>query len=525
MAVEEDNAVSTEKVPMSPLPSRSLWLLCLGACLGALLACQGEDAVSDASGTWTSRAFAEGETPTPGWPTQGRLLHGSDLESVSFTNAEFAPKKPIYNLHLDKGELIGELDYERDGGSSLVQACTPPFIGAARDCGYTWQGVGRCTPGVAVHLGAGGCGLGTCSGDPVLRVCSGLQSCLHANALVTGDNGCSGSVCPDVAFTCPSTGTYTVYAGARVSNATTWSVGLVPSSGTFPARRIIQGTELIGARLQGYSLAEPQSPDMLLIIQDVVNASTLADLDRDPSGLTPWDGTGSTFLYRAQMTRGSTTVRCSAAGGGPYSDWMVPVSGVYNTRGQRDTSNPTRFTFGCQHDVISKCYRWGFKPWLGNDLDDVHASCTRMARADYCGEGKPQTENGTHVVFWDPRTPSSFPKPDASAFAPNELFEAGWSRFGAVCLSHARWKTLLSLPPGCNLVAPSLQPTGDARDECQPGEKEHGGMRCPTVCNTPEEALNYQNATLRLRLFNHSAIHGDTDGGTPLDGGGGGGAP
>src|SRR6218665_3534778 len=173
---------STGERPMPPLPSRLLFPLCLGACLGLFLACQGEAPIRETP-AWATRSFAtEG---TPGWPTQGRLLHGSELESVSFQRAVFdGTEQPIQDLHLDKGELVGEVDYASDVGSPVVTACLAmPTVGATRNCGFVWKGVGKCAPHAPVHLGAGGCGLGTCSGDPVVRVCADTQSCVYANAI------------------------------------------------------------------------------------------------------------------------------------------------------------------------------------------------------------------------------------------------------------------------------------------------------------------------------------------------------
>ncbi|ATB30375.1 ADYC domain-containing protein [Melittangium boletus] len=508
---------------MPPLSTRLLFPFCLGASLGLFAACQGEPPALQETSAWTTRSFAQDEE---GWPTQGRLLHGSELESVSFLKAAFEDTgELIQDLRLEKGELVGEVTYRDDSGSPVLSTCAvTPTTGVNRNCGFSWKGVGSCTPQSSVHLGAGGCGLGTCSGNAVLRVCPGTQPCVSANAIASGDNGCNGSLCPDVTFTCPASGTYTVLAGAWMAGQP-WSARVEASSGKFPARRVLRGAELIGARLFGTSVKNPQHDDMTVVIEDVLNANQVVDEGRSPP--TWWDGSGNTFLYKMKMKRQDEWVTCSNVNGGPNSDWMVPVSGVYDEdTGARDTSDPTRFTLGCHHDVIAKCYRWGYQPWkdglnpggTGN-MGDAHAVCTRMARADYCGNGGTQTQEGTHITFWDHQVnPTVFTRPDADDILPQEIFEAGWNRSGAVCLSHARWKTLPPPPIGCPLIAPSLLPDGSIAGDCKPGEKWHNDVLCPTVCNTPEEALNYEPSTSPIRLFNHSAIHG-ADGGTPSDGG------
>jgi len=52
--------------------------------------------------------------------------------------------------------------------------------------------------------------------------------------------------------------------------------------------------------------------------------------------------------------------------------------------------------------VIAKCYRWGYRPWVTGygDLATMHWTCTRLARADYCGDGVPHTRNGTTINVW-----------------------------------------------------------------------------------------------------------------------------
>src|SRR5678815_5264127 len=99
-----------------------------------------------------------------------------------------------------------------------------------------------------------------------------------------------------------------------------------------------------------------------------------------------------------------------------------------------------RFTLGCTTGVIAKCYRWGYRPWVNGygDLVAMHWTCTRLARADYCGDGTPHTHDGTKINVWD-----TLPRPIEShgGLLPpaGMLFEAGWNTGGAVCLSRARW--------------------------------------------------------------------------------------
>ena len=92
--------------------------------------------------------------------------------------------------------------------------------------------------------------------------------------------------------------------------------------------------------------------------------------------------------------------------------------------------------------MIAKCYRWGYRPWVTGygDLTAMHWTCTRLARADYCGIGVPHTRNGTTINVWD-TLPAPGPIQSHGGLLPplGMLFEAGWNTGGAVCLSHTRW--------------------------------------------------------------------------------------
>jgi ADYC domain len=121
----------------------------------------------------------------------------------------------------------------------------------------------------------------------------------------------------------------------------------------------------------------------------------------------------------------------------------------------------------------------------------MHWACTRLARADYCGNGVSHTHDGTWVNVWDTlpapgplqrRTKGLLGLPPTGM-----LFEAGWNTGGAVCLSRARWLLddgliLAALCPE-RLVPPGL-----------------GG----TVCDTVSDVLGFDSHAL---LFNESYLN------------------
>lgn len=90
----------------------------------------------------------------------------------------------------------------------------------------------------------------------------------------------------------------------------------------------------------------------------------------------------------------------------------------------------------------------------------MHWTCTRLARADYCGNGVSHTRDGTLINVWD-NLPAPGPIQGHGHTPFGMVFEAGWDTGGAVCLSHERW--LLggsTIALGCpqRLILPGLGP-------------------------------------------------------------------
>jgi hypothetical protein len=119
----------------------------------------------------------------------------------------------------------------------------------------------------------------------------------------------------------------------------------------------------------------------------------------------------------------------------------IPISGSYDVSASNmrvDTSSDT-LTFACTSGAIGKCVRFGYKPWKEDtsniSLATLHAACVRMVRADYCGNGRAHTRDGTRVDVYDRR---GIQKPDPD-HAHQEELEAGWSPSGATYLSVPRW--------------------------------------------------------------------------------------
>jgi hypothetical protein len=113
--------------------------------------------------------------------------------------------------------------------------------------------------------------------------------------------------------------------------------------------------------------------------------------------------------------------------------WAYPVRGVYDYRsgvptGGAHVDDPARFTFACGGGAIVKCINLGYRPWAtkdGEPLAPYHQACTRMLRADYCGDGSSYTQNGNRVNMYDPL--------GIQQDTEHWVFEANWDENGARC--------------------------------------------------------------------------------------------
>jgi hypothetical protein len=248
----------------------------------------------------------------------------------------------------------------------------------------------------------------------------------------------------------------------------------------------LRGTALAGARLIGDASDGTQTASVDYQI-DAVETETAAN---DPTG------TGNTFLYTfEQLASGSWVSACDPDEDGREA--AIPIGATWDATGARIESS-THFTFGCTSAVIGKCYRWGYRPWLtgygGANFVNMHQTCTRLARADYCGNGESHTHDGTDINVWD-RLPAPGPIQKHGLLPPlGYIFEAGWNTNGAVCLSRARW--LLSA--GLDLDLANLCP-----DRLVPPALLGGTLLGGAVCETVGQVLDQDPTAL---MYNESSL-------------------
>lgn len=133
----------------------------------------------------------------------------------------------------------------------------------------------------------------------------------------------------------------------------------------------------------------------------------------------------------------------------------IAVPGSFNygtgvTGGGSYTADPTVFTFGCRATAIAKCIEMGYKYWKpvpGNGTQTLlnhMVACTRLLRADYCGDGNSWTVDGTPVNIYDGRGIQG----DAAGWP----IEAEWAPGGANCMSptnYERWRNVSATAPTC----------------------------------------------------------------------------
>jgi hypothetical protein len=156
--------------------------------------------------------------------------------------------------------------------------------------------------------------------------------------------------------------------------------------------------------------------------------------------------------------------------------------------------------------VAAKCVDWGYPPWFflrapwvkpgsgtspANEAaaQSIHQTCLFMGTADYCGNGKPQTVDGTWIGKFNDRTVRSRDQVIQGTgtgqdgflkgqYVNNFFFEAAWRPSplrehgpgGAYCLTKKRWATM---PLGLSsLIAANKCPSLQQAEFCHETEED-----------------------------------------------------
>lgn len=138
---------------------------------------------------------------------------------------------------------------------------------------------------------------------------------------------------------------------------------------------------------------------------------------------------------------------CTTASGDPATAIALEDRwdfGESVTGGGSKIHDTSAFTFACEGKALAKCVHFGYAPWRsvnGVSLEDYHQTCTRMVRADFCGNGTSYTHDGNWVNMYDTMSVQT----DTESWVP----EAEWTTQGASCFtSQTRATTAITCSDG-----------------------------------------------------------------------------
>ena len=137
------------------------------------------------------------------------------------------------NNTLEYKVVIGHEDLETPTEACPTDLTSHATAGPHRECGWTFAKTLDCEPGRAVGVGCSAtCGrAGSCTGDPMIRVCDSARNdgnCSYAGALAFDDDSCN-QLCPHTRdIRCPESGQLDIYtAPVAIGEAYTCDAGLV----------------------------------------------------------------------------------------------------------------------------------------------------------------------------------------------------------------------------------------------------------------------------------------------------------
>ncbi|UQA59568.1 ADYC domain-containing protein [Polyangium aurulentum] len=200
--------------------------------------------------------------------------------------------------------------------------------------------------------------------------------------------------------------------------------------GTLANGTQVNGTGFVGANMIATTTSNKQ---VILAIDDIVQST-------DPE----------IYLYNVAYYTGTTwEALCGYDAQGEVRP-AIPLAGRWDYTSGTDSGgdwidDATHFTFACVGAALGKCTQLGYKPWKSvqecsgstcqtHSLRSLHQACTRLVRADYCGDGTSHTEDGVSINLWDNsaiQTESTVPVTWRN--------DAEWSPDGAVCIGNYRY--------------------------------------------------------------------------------------
>ncbi|MBS2011514.1 MAG: hypothetical protein JST00_01270, partial [Deltaproteobacteria bacterium] len=209
----------------------------------------------------------------------------------------------------------------------------------------------------------------------------------------------------------------------------------------------LNGVELEGAHIKGIANASNElvgttTDGQVVRGETFVGAKVIGVLSDDTEielEITKFERTADPSIVHYALTYQGENL-CEAGTG-------MFVPGTWDETGAYRASDASGLTtsYTCVDGVIGKCAAWGYASWKAGS--EMHAACTRMGTADYCGTGVSYTKDGTAIDMFDAR---GIQKAEGDA---SFLFEAGWGPNGATCASRPRYDAVTAsgkrVEPSC----------------------------------------------------------------------------
>ena len=202
---------------------------------------------------------------------------------------------------------------------------------------------------------------------------------------------------------------------------------------SFSATKIVDGvpTVVTGTGLIGTSMTLVHGTDIFTLTFDNIH-------------LDPYNPAGDVYLYDItvhDVIHNFSAPLCTLDG---VAAPAIPLRNHWDPLTGDRIDDVTVITFACRGGALAKCVDWGYRPWATStkcdpvteictevSLTDYHQACTRMVRADYCGDGTPHTVTGTLIDVYDRLSPTI--QAQFSGGNPNWGIEAEWGPDGALC--------------------------------------------------------------------------------------------
>jgi hypothetical protein len=159
----------------------------------------------------------------------------------------------------------------------------------------------------------------------------------------------------------------------------------------------LAGSELRVTTTGGTTLAGTQLVDTVLHFGLVEGAPKKRKVKI--AGVTPPGPGSEIWLYDLNIkdSSGPWQPLCVDALGQPTQ--AILVGDVWDpSTGDRVAPATALVTLACRDAAVGKCAEWGYYPWL---MPEYHQACTRMIRADYCGDGNSHTVDGVLIHVLD----------------------------------------------------------------------------------------------------------------------------